>query len=538
MILRPLLLILVLLAAPAALAQPPGPGRWASTSEAQAALSSGRVTSETLVREALARIAALDHAGPKLNAVIALNPHALEDARALDRERKAGRVRGPLHGVPILLKDNIETNDGTATTAGSLALAGNVTRRDAPLAKRLKDAGAVVLGKANLSEWANFRGDNSISGWSAVGGIVRNPHALDRSPCGSSSGSAVAVAAGYVALAIGTETDGSITCPAAANGVVGFKPTVGLVSRTFIVPISPEQDTAGPIARTVHDAAAVLAAIAGTDPADPATREADARKVDYLAALKPDGLRGVRIGVLRGSASSSPATQAVFDKALATLRDAGAVLVEVKSPERPLLTPIFVGEDAGLKAEFKVAIDAYLASTPASQPIRTLEQLIAFNARTPAELALFGQEVFEQSAKAPPLTDAKYLEQRGAARRLSRQFLEGMLTSNNVEVLVAASGGPAFLIDPVNGDSFTGGAAGLPAVAGAPHLTVPMGQVSGLPVGISFIGRAWDDAKVLAAGYAFEQATRAWRAPTFLPSISARPETTRVFDPHPPAPRR
>jgi amidase len=336
------------------------------------------------------------------------------------------------------------------------------------------------------------------------------------------------VAAGYVAVAIGTETDGSITCPAHANGLVGFKPTVGLVSRTFIVPISAEQDTAGPIARSVADAAAVLTVIAGSDSADPATREADAKKTDYVAALDKGSLNGARIGVIRGTDGGSPQTQAAFDKALSVLRNAGAVLVEVKRPERGAL-----GENEGeaLKAEFKVALDAYLASTPASQPNRTLNDVIAYNARTPAETALFGQNTFEESARAPALTDAKYLAQRNGARKQATEAIDKMLRDNNVEALVASSGGPIFPIDAVNGDGSSGGVSGLPAIAGAPHLTVPMGQVKGLPIGVSFIGPRWSDARVLSLGYAFEQATHAWRPPTFMASSVVLPDVAKAFDP-------
>jgi amidase len=525
-------LVLILVAGVAiagiAVAQPRGADPYATAAEQQTAMATLKTTSEALVRASLARIAQLDHAGPRINAVITLNPHAVEDARAIDRRRRDRSAKSPLFGVPILLKDNIESNDGTATTAGSLALAGNVTNRDAPIVARLRAAGAVILGKANLSEWANFRSDNSLSGWSAVGGMVRNPYSLDRSACGSSAGSAAAVAAGYVAVAIGTETDGSITCPAHAQGLVGFKPTVGLVSRTYIVPISAEQDTAGPITRSVADAAATLSIIAGSDPADAATREADARKVDYLAALNAGSLKGARIGVLRGTDGGSPETQAAFEQALKALKDAGAVLVEVKRPDRGAMG---TAEEAALKAEFKASINAYLASTPARQPNRTLDDLIAFNARTPAETALFGQNTFEESAKSPALTDAKYREQRDTARKLASEALDKMLNDNNVEVLVASSGGPVFPIDAVNGDKSTGGVSGIPAIAGAPHLTVPIGQVRGLPVGISFVGPRWTDARVLSLGYAYEQLSHAWRPPTFMPTPAARPEVARAFDP-------
>jgi amidase len=516
-------------AAPA-MAQPPG--SFASAAEQQAAMRAGAVTSEALVKADLARIATLDHAGPRLNAIIALNPHAVADARKLDAERRAGHIRGPLHGVPILLKDNIESADDTATTAGSLALAANVTGRDAPLVRRLTDAGAVILGKTNLSEWANFRSDHSISGWSALGGVVRNPYALDRSACGSSAGSGAAVAAGYAALAIGTETDGSVTCPAATNGLVGLKPTLGLVSRTFIVPISAEQDTAGPMTRTVADAAALLTVIAGSDPEDAATREADAHKIDYLAALDPHALQGARIGVLRMNAGRSRQADALFEQALAVMRRQGAVLVDVKAPPAAALDEMGNDEGDALYAEFKASIDAYLAATPHAVRSRTLADLIAFNATTPAETAIFGQDTFEVSEKAPALSDPAYQAKRATARRLAGvDGLDKMMREANVVALVGPSGGPAALIDPVGGDRWSGSYSSLPAIAGYPHLTLPMGYASGLPVGLSIIGPAWSEAKLLSLGYAFEQATHAWQPPRFLPSVAARPEIAAAYDP-------
>ena len=497
----------------------------------QAAMRAGTLTSEALVREDLARIAALDKAGPRLNTIIAVNPHALADARKFDAERKAGHVRGPLHGVPILLKDNIESDDGTATTAGSLALKDNVTGRDAPIVRRLTDAGAVILGKANLSEWANFRSIRSISGWTAIAGLVRNPYSLDRTACGSSAGSGAAVAAGLTTYAIGTETDGSITCPAASNGVVGLKPTVGLVSRTYVVPISPEQDTPGPMTRSVADAAAVLNAIAGSDPADPWTREADAHKVDYLAGLKADALKGVRIGVMRMTAGRSPQTDAIFETALGALRRAGAVLVEVKGPEDSAMNAIGASEGEALRIEFKAALNAYLASTPRQVKTRSLADLIAFNRAEPREMPLFGQEIFEQSAAAPPLTDEAYLQKRASVRTAARAALDKMLQDNNVEALIGPSTGPAFMVDPVDGSRSLGSYSTLPAVSGYPHLTVPMGEVAGLPVNISLIGPAWSEARLLAFGYAFEQATHARIDPQFLPNIGARPEYAKAYDP-------
>jgi amidase len=459
----------------------------------------------SLADAALERIKARDET---FHAVIVLNPHVRADARNLDAERKAGKVRGPLHGVPILIKDNIESADDTATTAGSLALKDNVTNRDAPVVRRLTDAGALILGKTNLSEWANFRSTHSISGWSAVGGQVVNALDPARSPCGSSSGSAVAVALGYAPAAIGTETDGSITCPAAVNGVVGLKPTVGLVSRTHIVPISHSQDTAGPIARTVKDAAIVLSVIAGGDPVDSATAQADAHKTDYAAALDAGSLKGARIGVMRFAAGFHPETDVVFEAALARLKAAGAVLVEIK--EGPDRKAVGAAEEVILATEFKVDIEAYLASTdPARVKTRTLADLIAFNrAHASEEMPLFGQEIFEKALATKGLSDPDYLAAKAAAQRMAgTEGLDRMLRENDVVALIAPTLAPAWLIDPILKDRYLGGGAGgLAAVSGYPHLTVPMGEVLGMPVGLSFIGPAWSEARLLSLGYAFEQA--------------------------------
>ncbi|WP_421935005.1 amidase [Phenylobacterium sp.] len=510
---------LALGAGPALAAEPLAFG---SVKDLGQAMIKGQATSEGLTLTYLARIAALDERGPKLNSVIVLNPHALDDARRLDAERKAGKVRGPLHGLPILLKDNIESADGTATTAGSLALKDNITGRDAPLVRRLTEAGAVILGKTNLSEWANYRSARSISGWSAVGGLVRNPYALDRSACGSSAGSGAAVAAGLAVAAIGTETDGSITCPAAMNGIVGLKPTVGLISRTHIVPISASQDTAGPMARNVADAAALLTALAGSDPADPATLEADSHRTDYLKALDPAALKGARIGVLRVTAGRSPQTDAVFDQALAALKAAGATLVEVTPPDTSQVGAL---EDLILRVEFKAGINAYLATTSPDQvKTRTLADLIAFNDLEPRETVLFGQETFKEAQASPGLDDPAYLTARASARRLAGpEGIDRMLADAKVEVLVAESGGPASVVDRVNGGRWLGSPSELPAVAGYPHLTVPTGYVEGLPVGLSFIGTAWSEARLLSLGYAFEQAAKVRRPPTFPATVNGSP---------------
>ncbi|MEO8926307.1 MAG: amidase [Caulobacteraceae bacterium] len=481
----------------------------------QQAEGAGQVTAAQATARFDQAIAARDRAGPALHAVVALNPHAMADARKLDAERKAGHVRGPLHGVPILIKDNIESADGTATTAGSLALKDNLTGRDAPLVRRLTDAGAVILGKTNLSEWANFRSTHASSGWSAVGGQTLNPYDFRRSPCGSSAGSGAAVAAGFAAAAIGTETDGSITCPAAVNGLVGLKPTVGLVSRTFVVPISQSQDTPGPITLTVRDAATLLTVIAGTDPADPATREADAHKTDYAAGLDAGSLKGARIGVMRFSAGFHPQTDAVFEQALAALRTAGAVLVEIK--DDPGGKPLDDAEQMVLNTEFKADLNAYLASTSSARvQTRNLADLIAFDtAHAAQEMPLFGQDIFEASEKTKGLADPDYLKALATGRRLAgAEGIDKMLEKNTVVALVAPTLAPAWVIDPVLGDHAVSGDAGqLAAVAGYPHLTVPMGEVSGLPVGLSFIGPAWSEARLLGFGYAYEQATHARRPP-------------------------
>lgn len=491
-----------------------------SIAQLQAELTSGAVTSEQLVQAYLDRIERLDRNGPTLNSVIALNPDALEQARALDAERAQGRVRGPLHGIPILIKDNIESADEMPTTAGSLALRDNITHRDAPLVARLREAGAIILGKTNLSEWANIRSSYSTSGWSAVGGLTRNPYALDRNACGSSSGSAVAAAASLAAITIGTETDGSITCPAATNGLVGIKPTVGLVSRTHIVPISHSQDTAGPMGRSVADVAAVLSVIAGSDPADPATSEADARRRDYAAALDAGALQGRRIGVVRFMAGFHPGVDAVFEQAIADMRLAGAEIVEIT--ERPAaMNGLGTDELTILLAELRSDLNAYLATTPEAVRTRTLTDVIRFNAETPAETALFGQDLFEQADATQGVDSAEYRAALARAAPAARAAIDRMMRMNRVEALAAPSLGPAWTTDIVNGDHYIGGGVSrLPAVSGYPHITVPMGQVGGLPVGLSLFAEAWSEAKLLSFAYAYEQRAQARRPPRYLESIS------------------
>ncbi len=479
----------------------------------QERMASGTATSVAITRAYLARIAAMDRKGPMLRSIIAINPDALVQAAALDAERKAGRVRGPLHGVPVLIKDNIETADRMATTAGSLALRDNVTRRDAPLVAYLRRAGAVILGKTNLSEWANIRSTRSMSGWSAVGGLVRNPYALDRTACGSSSGSGAAIAASLAAVAVGTETDGSVVCPSSINGLVGFKPTLGRISRTHVVPISHSQDTPGPMARSVRDAALLLSAMAGPDPADPATARTIVQ--DYATALSPDALRGRRIGVIRPD-GLSPALTARFDAALAVLRAGGATLVDVVPPK---LDGLGRAELTVLQTELKTDLDAYLATTPPAVTTRTLAEVIAFNRDHAAdEMPFFAQETFEAAQKTRGLDDPAYRAARATSLRLAgREGIDAMLRTAKVDLLVEPTYAAAWLSDPVHGDQYGGPSASeLPAVAGYPHLTVPMGLAQGLPVGLSFIGTADSDARVLAAGYAYEQRARARVAPRYM----------------------
>jgi amidase len=509
------------IASPALATPPPPMVVDQSMSELHDDLAAGRRSAVAITKAYLARIEQLN---PQLRAVIAVNPNAETMAAKadflLDMDRAARDrrpERGPLFGMPILIKDNIETLDPMATTAGSLALAGNVTGRDAPVAARLRAAGVVILGKANLSEWANIRSNASLSGWSAVGGQARNPYDLARSTCGSSAGSGAAVAAGLAAAAVGTETDGSITCPAAVNGLVGLKPTVGLISRTFIVPISESQDTAGPMTRTVTDAANMLTVMAGSDPKDAATAEADARKSDYAAALRPDALKGVRIGVMRYAAGFHKETDVVFEQALAALKAQGAILVEV--PEFPKRREIGPAELTVLLTELKVGMNAYLASTdPTKVATRTLADVIAFNiAHADKEMPLFGQELFEQAEKTNGLSDPAYIKARDDAKRLAGpEGIDALLAKYEITALVGPTLGPSWLIDPVLKDRYVGGGAGgAAAVAGYPHLTVPMGQVGGLPVGLSFVGPRWSEARLLAYGFAYEQATRMRKAPAF-----------------------
>ena len=491
-----------------------------SIDQLQALMTGGKASSADLVRAYLKRIAAMDRKGPSLRSVIAINPDALAQAKALDSERKAGRVRGPLHGIPILIKDNVETADAMPTTAGSLALANNLTRRDAPVVAELRRAGAVILGKTNLSEWANIRSTRSMSGWSAVGGLVRNPYALDRTACGSSSGSGAAVAASFAGGAVGTETDGSVVCPSSINGLVGLKPTVGLVSRTHVVPISHSQDTPGPMARSVRDVAAMFSAMVAVDPADSATAGAAAYRKDYAAGLSASALSGLRVAVLRPE--MTPDLKASFERALDVLLAAGATLVDVEAPkaEGTGAAELFV-----LQTELKADLDAYLATTPPTVTTRSLDQVIAFNLATPAETAFFGQETFEAAAKTKGLRDPAYLAARAKSlRQAGADGIDALLVKARATVLVTPTYGPAWLTDPVYGDQYGGPSSSeLPAIAGYPNLTVPMGLVRGLPAGLSFIATRYGEATVLGAGYAYEQRAHARVAPRYLPTADAGP---------------
>lgn len=495
------------------------PAREQGIAELQAEMERGKLTSRALVRRYLRRIEQLDRRGPTLRSVLEVNPDALAIAEALDRERKERGPRGSLHGIPILVKDNIDTADRMTTTAGSLALEGWIPPEDAFLVQRLRAAGAVILGKTNLSEWANFRGIRSSSGWSARGGQTRHPYALDRNPSGSSSGSAVAPAAGLCAAAVGTETDGSITSPANACGVVGIKPTVGLVSRSGVIPISHSQDTAGPMARTVADAAALLGAMTGVDPRDFHTAESRGRgRTDYSRFLNPEGLRGARLGVVRQLLGGHRHVDALMEAALRDLKQQGAVLVDLA--EIPNLFNFGRTEGEVMRYEFKAGLNQYLARLPERYP-RTLKELIEFNEREKdREMPYFGQELFIQSEEKGPLTDKAYRDALARNHRLTRaEGLDVVFKEHKLDAVIAPTSGPAGMTDPIYGGG--GGLRGLSsiaAVSGYPHLTVPMGALFGLPVGLSFVGPAWSEGRLIELAYAYEQATRHRKPPEFLPT--------------------
>jgi len=478
------------------------------------AMAEGRATSERIVRDCLARIEAIDRKGPRLLSVIEINPDALAIAKALDGERKAGRLRGPLHGVPVLVKDNIATGDRMSTSAGSLAFDGVRAPRDAHVVKRLRDAGAVILGKNNLSEWANIRSSRSVSGWSARGGLTRNPYALDRSTSGSSSGTAAAVAASLASLGVGTETDGSIVSPASICGLVGLKPTVGRLSRDGIVPISPSQDTPGPMTRSVADAALLYAAMAGRDGADAATSAAPDKPGPAAIALPDDALRGARIGVARAYFTGFDELDALIDQAIVVMKRAGAEIVD------PVDLALPTYSDAELRVllyELKASLPRHLATFAPGAKVKTLADAIAFNrANREREMPWFGQELFEKAEAYGGLDAKEYLDSLAECRKGARDDgLDRVLKANRLDALVAPTGGPAWLIDPVNGDHFAASFSSPAAVAGYPHLTVPAGFVRGLPVGLSFVGPAWSEARLLAFGHAYEKISANRRPPTF-----------------------
>jgi len=489
-----------------------------SVSELRADLDAGKITSVQLVRAYKTRIDALDRQGPALHSIIAINPDAEQQAAELDRELKESGARGALHGIPIVLKDNIETIDPLATTAGSLALAENFATSDAPIVARLRAAGAVILAKTNLSEWANFRSSHSISGWSAVGGLVKNPHVLDRSACGSSSGTAAAVAAFLAPAGVGTETNGSVTCPSSINGLVGLKPTHGLLSQQGIVPIAHSQDTAGPMARSVIDVAIMLDAM--LEPAKCGEGVSDCKPVSYASSVSANALQGKRIGVWRFRVGTNPHVEPVYERALQVLRDAGATLIDVTMPN---IREINSAEFTVLLTEFKADLNAYLEGTPESVKTRSLEQLIEYNKNSPAEMSLFGQELFERANATNGLGDPAYLKALADSKRLAREAIDAMLAKDKLDLIVAPTNGPAWRIDTINGDNFTGSFSSLPAVSGYPHLTVPMGSASGFPLGLSFIGLANSDALLLSAAYAYEQSSSARPKAELRPTVDELP---------------
>ena len=500
---------------------------YGSIAQLQQQMHSGKLDSRALTGQFIERIKHIDQQGPALHAVLEVNPDALALAGQLDAAR-GNAAHGLLYGIPVMLKDNIDTGDRELTSAGSLAMMDAPAPHDAFLVERLRKAGALILGKTNLSEWANYRSNHASSGWSGRGGQTRNPYALDRNPCGSSAGSAAAVAAGLVTVAIGSETDGSIICPASMNGIVGIKPTVGLVSRSGIVPISHSQDTAGPMARSVADAAIVLGAIAGSDPRDPATADADRHATDYTRFLDPNGLKGKRIGVVRAMAGAEPNADRVLEASIALMKAQGAVIVDpVKIPH---LAELGAPESTAMTYEFKHDINAYLATRPQLK-VKNLADLIAFNKREAArEMPWFGQELFEQAEASGPLTDKAYLQAQAQARQLAGpEGIDAALAKDHLDALLAPSWGPAFVTDPllgdhiVSGDPTIGGASQPAAVAGYPSITVPAGSTHGMPVGIVLFGAKWSEPTLIAIAYGFEQHANAWQAPRFLDTLGGMP---------------
>jgi amidase len=487
--------------------------------ELQSGMASGKYSAHSLARKYLDRIDDIDKHGPAINSVIELNPDALLIASELDKERKAKGPRGPLHGIPVLIKDNIDTHDRMTTTAGSLALGGSMPLQDAFVAKKLRDAGAVILGKTNLSEWANFRSSHSSSGWSGRGGQTKNPYALDRNPCGSSSGTGAAVAANLAAIGVGTETDGSVVCPSNANSLVGIKPTLGLISRAGIIPIAHSQDTAGPMTRTISDAAILLGALTGIDSNDPVTKTSAGKSfTDYTKFLDADGLRGARIGVHRKGFGFNDGVDKLVNDCIDIIKKRGAIVVD--PADIPTQGKFDDSELEVLLYEFKADLNAYLARLGPRAPVKSLKEIIGFNEQyRDREMPYFGQDLFVKAQAKGPLTDKAYRDALTKNRRLSRkEGIDAVMDKNKLDALIAPTGGPAWTTDWINGDHFTGGYSTASAVAGYPHITVPTGYVFGLPVGISFFGRSWSEPTLIKFAYAFEQATKARRAPQFLPS--------------------
>ena len=513
-----LLFVLVLIFATGA--QAAFPFAEATIDDLQARMQAGTLAARELTAAYLERIAQIDQSGPTLKSVIEVNPDALAIATALDAERKAGQVRGPLHGIPVLIKDNIATADKMETTAGSLALVGSKPPHDAEIVTRLRAAGAVILGKTNLSEWANIRSTTSTSGWSGRGGQTRNPYALNRNTSGSSSGSGAAVAANLCVVAVGSETDGSIVSPSSVCGIVGVKPTVGLWSRTGIIPISASQDTAGPMTRTVRDAAILLSALAGVDEKDSATKAIPAgQSFDFAVALKPGALKGARLGVLHGPFGMHPRMETVLAAQVTALKAAGAVIVDLG--DFPNLGQVYEPELEVLLYELKDGLNAYLATLGPGAPVKTLTDVIAFNETHRAkEMPFFGQELFVRAEAKGPLSDPAYITARALCLKLMRtEGIDALLAREKLDALVSLTSGPGWLIDPVNGDAYTGGSSTPAAVAGYPSVTVPAAQVFGLPVGISFVGPAWSESRLLALAADFEAQTKARREPVFLSAV-------------------